>query len=148
MNEESRLAVRRGLTATNTEQSAELRRLYGLEPEQPPRVEVYVVDEKGTVLGGAYGVVRWHRWFDPDVVWLSDAVRGGGTGRTLMRKVEAAAREAGASAVRLDTLDFQARGFYEKCGYRVYGELAGYPEDHTQYLMTKEISSELGHQPA
>ncbi len=104
-----------------------------------PRVEVYLTDDGGTVLGGAYGVIQWGRWFNLDVVWLSDAVRGGGTGRMLMQKVEEAAREAGASAVRLDTLDFQARGFYEKCGYRVYGELAGYPVHHTQYLMTKEL---------
>jgi len=139
VNEESRLAVRRGLTATNTEQSAEMRSLYSRAPAEPPRVEVYVTDESGAVLGGAYGVILWGRWFDPDVVWLGDAVRGGGTGRMLMQKVEGAAREAGASAVRLDPLDFQACGFYEKCGYRVYGELAGYPEHHTQYLMTKEL---------
>jgi len=55
-----------------------MRRLYAREPDQPPRMEVYVVAEGGTVPGGAFGVVWW------------------GAGRKLMEKVEAAARSAGA----------------------------------------------------
>ena len=138
MNEESRLAVRRALTASNSERSAEMRRLYQSELDRSQRVEVYLNSAEGVLLGGAYGLVRW-RWFDLDVVWLSDAVAGGGAGRALMEQVENAARAMGATNVKLDTLDFQARGFYEKCGYRVYGELTNYPEAHTQYLMTKRL---------
>jgi len=138
VNEERRLAVRQGLTAANKKGSAELRRLYGSEADKIRPVEVYVVAQDGAILGGAYGTVRW-RWFDLDVVWLSDAVRGGGTGRMLMEQVEAAARAAEASAIRLSTLDFQARGFYQKCGYRVYGELPNYPETHTEFLLMKDL---------
>ena len=132
------MAIRRALTASNSERSDEMRTLYQSELDQSQRVEVYLNSADGTLLGGAYGLVRW-RWFDLDVVWLSDSVTGGGAGRALLEQVEKAARAIGATNVRLDTLDFQARGFYEKCGYRVYGELANYPEAHTQYLMTKQL---------
>ena len=57
-----------------------MQRLYAQEPAEPPRVEVYVRNQDSEVLGGTYGVMRWGRWFDLEVVWLSEAVRGGGTG--------------------------------------------------------------------
>ncbi len=138
VDEEARLTVRRGLTAFNSERSAELRPLYAPEIDRTEPVEVYLTGPDGEILGGAYGTVRWC-WFHLDVVWLTAGVRGGGMGTALMARVEQAAREAGATNVRLETLDFQARAFYEKCGYHVYGELQGFPKTHTEYLLTKQL---------
>ena len=41
----------------------------------------------------------------------------------------------------LDTLSFQARPFYEKLGYRVYGQLEDFPagSGHTRYYLTKTL---------
>jgi hypothetical protein len=39
----------------------------------------------------------------------------------------------------LDTFSFQARGFYEKLGYRVFGGLDNHPAGHQHYFMTKRF---------
>jgi ribosomal protein S18 acetylase RimI-like enzyme len=39
----------------------------------------------------------------------------------------------------LDTYSFQARGFYERLGYTVLGEIADYPPGHTRYFMKKSF---------
>ena len=57
----------------------------------------------------------------------------------LLRMAEAEARTRGCSHVMLTTYSFQARGFYEKEGYRVVGEMAGYPPGATYYWMRKDL---------
>src|SRR3982074_3040906 len=49
------------------------------------------------------------------------------------------ARDAGCVAARLDTYEFQARPFYERHGYEVYGTLEGYPADGRTYSMKKSL---------
>lgn len=39
----------------------------------------------------------------------------------------------------LDTFSFQAPGFYQRAGYRVFGELPDFPAGHRRYFMTKEL---------
>ena len=39
--------------------------------------------------------------------------------------------------VYLDTFEYQARPFYEKLGYAVYGTLEGYPPGYRQYYLRK-----------
>jgi hypothetical protein len=39
----------------------------------------------------------------------------------------------------LDTFSFQARGFYEKLGYRAVGVLDNHPAGHQHYFMTKRF---------
>lgn len=51
---------------------------------------------------------------------------------------EAEALQRGCSRAKLRTFSFQARGFYEKEGYRVVGELEDYPPGETFYWMQKD----------
>jgi len=39
----------------------------------------------------------------------------------------------------LDEFDFQARPFYERHGYRVVGELAGFPNGHVRFTLLKAL---------
>jgi hypothetical protein len=39
----------------------------------------------------------------------------------------------------LDTFSFQARPFYEKLGYHVFGMLENHPAGHQHYFMTKQL---------
>jgi hypothetical protein len=41
--------------------------------------------------------------------------------------------------VFLDTFSFQAPGFYQKLGYRVFGELVDFPPGHTRQYLTKRL---------
>jgi GNAT superfamily N-acetyltransferase len=95
-------------------------------------------DPEGDIVGGILGEVYWG-WFYVDLLWVEEALRGKGLGHSLLARAEEAARQRGAGHVYLDTFSFQAPGFYEKHGYRVFGELPDYPDGHTRYFMTKQL---------
>jgi len=64
---------------------------------------------------------------------------GGGLGKELMKRAEVYALERGCTDAFLDTFSFQARSFYEKLGYRVFGVLENHPAGHQHYFMTKQL---------
>ena len=121
--------VRAGLMAFN--ESA-------VGPVEITRFALYVRDSYGTIRGGLVGYRAW-QWLSVDQLWVDKPLRGQGYGAALLSEAEAMAREAGCVAVRLDTYAFQARPFYERQGYRVYGELEGYPAGTRTYLLTKSL---------
>jgi ribosomal protein S18 acetylase RimI-like enzyme len=57
----------------------------------------------------------------------------------LLQRAEEYAREHGCHAAWLDTFTFQARGFYEKQGYTVFGEWPNYPGEHRRYFLWKKL---------
>ena len=58
-----------------------------------------------------------------EYLWLGGSLRGQGIGRQLVLMSESEAKNRGCSRAWLRTFGFQARGFYEKLGYRVVGVL-------------------------
>ncbi len=95
-------------------------------------------DAGGNVLGGVLGFSRWG-WLYLASVAVPAELRGQGWGRRLMEAAEAAAAQRGCRYVWLDTYSFQARPFYEKLGYRVFGELPDHPPGHTRFFMFKAL---------
>ena len=91
-----------------------------------------------TVLGGVIGITYWD-WLYIDLMWLPEEVRGRGYGQRLLALAEEDARQRGAKHVYLDTFSFQAPGFYQKHGYRVFGELQDFPAGHQRYFLTKQL---------
>ncbi len=89
-------------------------------------------------LGGLSGSTLY-RWLLVDILFVPDALRGQGIGRTLMGRAEAEALARGSIAARLTTFSFQARAFYEGLGYRIYAELPGYPPGHSALAMSKAL---------
>jgi GNAT superfamily N-acetyltransferase len=95
--------------------------------------------ESGATLGGLWGRTAW-RWLFVELLFVPEAMRRGGVGRELMRRAEAEALERGCHAAWLDTFSFQARGFYEKLGYSLFGRLDDYPPGHSRFFMRKELA--------
>ena len=98
----------------------------------------YLRDASGKLRGGLVGYLAW-RWLMVDLLWVDESVRGQGYGRALLECAENVARSAGCVAARLDTYEFQARPFYERLGYEVFGILEGYPADTRTYYMKKAL---------
>ena len=71
---------------------------------------------------------------------IAEPIRGRGFGRRLMRMAEEEAVRRGCHAAWLHTLSFQARPFYERLGYAVFGTLGDYPPGHAAYFMRKALS--------
>ena len=108
----------------------------GVLPFQP--LGVFIRDEAGKVIGGLMAG-SWAEWLFIERLIVPEELRGQGLGRELMRCAEARARERGCAGIRLDTFTFQARGFYEKLGFRVFGQLENYPGKETRFFMSKRL---------
>ena len=59
-------------------------------------------------------------------------------GRELMRAAEAEALRRGCTHAWVDT-QFGGRGFYERLGYTVFGELTDYPPGYTRTFLKKSL---------
>lgn len=98
--------------------------------------------EDGTLIGGFRCEVYLGGLF---VEWafVDAAHRGSGLGRAMLDAAEAEGARRGATFAHLDTFSFQARGFYERCGYAVFGVLP-YPSGVERFYMKKALSGAEG----
>ncbi|MFV9930114.1 MULTISPECIES: GNAT family N-acetyltransferase [spotted fever group] len=56
-----------------------------------------------------------------------------------MQKAEDLARERGCNFIHLVTMDFQAKSFYEKLGYKIEFAMHGYEKDSIMYYLRKNL---------
>lgn len=121
----------RGLTAHNKPYSG---------PSNYNYFTVSARNEKGKVIGvlDAYG---FYGWLFVRYLWVDGRYRRGEqrVGSELMDRAEAYARECGYYGIWLDTFEFQARPFYEKRGFSLFGELNNNPPGYSRYFMQKMI---------
>ncbi|MGL5115689.1 MAG: GNAT family N-acetyltransferase [Beijerinckiaceae bacterium] len=96
------------------------------------------LNEGEDVVGGITGEA-WGGWLFINAFWIEERYRGHDYGTALISKLEEEARAFGAKYAYVDTYTFQARPFYEKQGYRVFGELEDFPPGHARYWLRKEL---------
>jgi GNAT superfamily N-acetyltransferase len=101
-------------------------------------VAFFLRDENGEILGGLIGHI-WAAWLHVKTLAIAAPVRGRGFGKELMKRAETYAVKRGCTDAYLDTFSFQARPFYEKLGYRIFGVLENHPVGHQHYFMTKKL---------
>lgn len=94
---------------------------------------------RGDVLGGVLGQL-WGGWLQVTCLWVAEAARGAGHGTRLLEQAEAYARSRGAVGATLETYSFQARPFYERLGYAVFGALDGFPPGHVKFFLRKALA--------
>ncbi len=70
-------------------------------------------------------------------LWVASGARGCGLGTKLLLAAEDFAKERSCAGATLSTYDFQARPFYEKLGYEVFGVLADNPRGRERFFMRK-----------
>jgi len=95
--------------------------------------------ERGDALGGVLGQL-WGGWLQVSHLWVAEAARGVGHGTRLLENAEAYARSRSAVGATLETFSFQARPFYERLGYQVFGTLDGYPPGHIKFFLRKALA--------
>jgi len=95
--------------------------------------------ECGDVLGGLLGQL-WGGWLQVSYLWVAEAARGLGYGTRLVKNAEVHAGCLGAIGVTLETYSFQARSFYERLGYEVFGKLDGCPPGHDKFYLKKVLA--------
>ncbi len=92
------------------------------------------------VLGGLWAETMYFR-LHVDLLFVPESLRRTGIGRRLMGDAEAEAIRRGCRGAWLDTYSFQARGFYERLGYTVFGTIEDFPPGHRRFFLTKDFTA-------
>jgi GNAT superfamily N-acetyltransferase len=100
-------------------------------------VGFYALDDTVQLVAGIQGNFEWD-WLHITHLWVRN--RGHGLGRQLVEAAEGFAKERGKRGLFLDTLDFQARPFYERLGFAVIGKIENAAGTSARYFMSKGIS--------
>ena len=95
-------------------------------------------DEDGNIIGGILGGTYWG-WMYIDILWVQDSHRRQGLGSRLVSMAEDEARRRGCHHVHVDTMSWQAPGFYKKLGYELIGVLPDIPKGNEKYLFIKAL---------
>lgn len=101
---------------------------------------VFLRDNGGNLVGGLLGDTYWG-WLSISILWIDERYRGRRLGERMVAAAEKEAHARGCRHAQLDTLGFQARPFYEKLGYRLYGVLEDFPagSGYARYYLTKNL---------
>jgi ribosomal protein S18 acetylase RimI-like enzyme len=101
---------------------------------------VFARGDGGAIIGGVCGRTSWN-YLEVLFLWVDEAQRRTGLASSLMAAAEAEARKRGCGHAQVDTFSFQALGFYQKLGYREFGRLEGYPDDHRRHYLHKSLAA-------
>lgn len=110
------------------------------QPEAFVDIVRKAVDGDGNTVGGCIAEIYCWNVMYVDILWVDESARGQGLGTRLLGEVEEIARARGCTLVHLDTFDFQAKDFYLRHGYRLFGVLEGCPEGHCRYYLSKNLA--------
>jgi GNAT superfamily N-acetyltransferase len=101
-------------------------------------VAITLTDGDGAIIGGLWGKTVYD-WLFVDYLAVPESLRGRGLGIRLLASAEGIAIERGCVGSWLTTFTFQARGFYEKLGYEVFGTLDNAPRDNVRIFLRKRF---------
>jgi len=110
-----------------------------LRGEEKLYINRKLMNEQGKMIAGILGSVYLWDCMYIDLLWVEADYRKQGIGTQLLLEIEYEAISKHIRMIHLDTFDYQAKEFYEKNGYIVYGVLDDYPLGHSLYHMKKQI---------
>ena len=98
-----------------------------------------IKDDSGLIIAGITSLMYCWGMLFVDILAVDEKYYKNGLGSKLLSHVENEAKKLGATLAHLGTFDFQAKDFYIKHGYEVFGVLDDCPKDHKRYYMKKEL---------
>ena len=98
-----------------------------------------IVDTYGDIIVGINSKMYCWNCLYIDVLWVKEEHRKKGLGSKILNEIEKVAKDKGCYLIHLDTFDFQAKDFYLKHGYDIFGILDECPQKHKRYFMKKFI---------
>jgi GNAT superfamily N-acetyltransferase len=97
-----------------------------------------VHDHNEALIAGCTGVFMYGV-LNIKLLWVDEIMRSKGLGRQLLEKAEIFAKQNNCRYTTLESFDWQAKGFYEKMGYKVEFSYDGYDNDSKFYFFRKKI---------
>lgn len=114
---------------------------YAKSKKNLPKMEFFaffVRDKDNRILGGVTGCLFYGCHYI-DYLWVDEKLRGKNIGTELMLAADKLAREKGCLFSAVNTMDWEALGFYQKFGYKVEFERTGFLNDSTFYFLRKNL---------
>ena len=99
---------------------------------------VLLHDAAEVTIGGLWGRTLWGALYI-DILFVPEELRRIGIGRRLVLRAEGEAVRRGCHCSWLDTYEFQAKPFYERLGYEVFGILEGPAPVYPRYFLRKRL---------
>jgi GNAT superfamily N-acetyltransferase len=107
-----------------------------LGPPEVQMLRLVIEGPEGKPLGGLWGRTSF-RWLYIELLAVPRSLRGRGLGTDILRRAEGEARRRGCIGAWLDTLTRDSRRLYERCGFKVFGEIPDYPPGNSRTFMMK-----------
>ncbi len=98
----------------------------------------FLVYDDNKLIGGAIGFIKYD-WYFLDMLYIDEEYRKRNIGTRLINEIENFARKEKLTGIRTDTWNFQAKEFYEKMGFKLFGELKDCPLGTTNYFFEKNL---------
>jgi GNAT superfamily N-acetyltransferase len=94
------------------------------------------------LIGGLWARSLWGSLYI-DFMFVPDVLRGQGIGTSLLTQAEQEATRRECRDMWTDTYAFQARRFYEKMGFTVFGRLDGPVPIFPRFFLKKSLASNI-----
>ena len=98
----------------------------------------FLAFDNDKLIGGAIGYIEYN-WYFLDLLYIDENYRGQNIGTKLIKAIEEFAIKENLTGVRMETWNFQSRGFYEKNGYKVFAQIENCPPGTIDYFLKKEL---------
>ncbi len=100
----------------------------------------YYIKDNNKIIAGINSCFYFEEILSVNVLFVKEEYRGKGIGSILLKKVEDDAMKRGAKLSHLHTFDFNnAKDFYLRHGYEIFGELNDCPRGYKHYYFKKNL---------
>ncbi len=108
-------------------------------PDTHTPIAILIRDQTdGHIMGGLCGH-SFYEWMYINLFFIPETLRGKNLGQRLLAQAEDIARTRACTGIWLNTFEFQARGFYEKQGFSLFGTIQDHPKGHNFYFLQKRL---------
>lgn len=137
-NKDYQEIIKQGIRSFNNEQHPEMEVFnYYREKGYNDTFGFYaILDNK--IIGGITAHKKME-WLDVDILFINENFRKNRIGSKLVSAAVEYCQKEKLIGIHLYTLDFQAKGFYEKQGFKLIAEIEDWPKGITRYEFIKYI---------
>ncbi|MFX0063293.1 MAG: GNAT family N-acetyltransferase [Candidatus Hermodarchaeota archaeon] len=101
-------------------------------------IRIFIKNKENKTSGGIIANI-FGNYVYVALLWVEESIRNKGYGTKLLNMIEKEARKLGCKYAHTDTYSFEARPFYEKNGYKLFGTLGDYVEGHSKHFLRKVL---------
>ena len=138
-NKEYQKFIQKGITKFNNENHPEheIFKVYREKGYNDPFGFYALSDNE--IMGGIIAHKKM-QWLDIDILFVNQNARNNKIGSRLINKAVQYCKDEDLIGMHLYTLDFQAKGFYEKQGFKLIAEIKDWPKGITRYEFIRYIN--------